>query len=487
MLPLSQSRRLVLALILLIVGMCVVSAFLAPFQATSSLQAMMVGFVSASSTAEGHTAEGPANESSPLNGSLGSGSNAGKMDDSSSPAHDAKGGSASGPGGLSSSSRGLKSSAAPNTSSSHQQTYADAHASYSAATPISPFLTTRPVVEATARPKKNRTMSIAILTYCDIVAPDKRYWLRAGKKKKKPLPDVNGQTGASKSYFMPVLAKSNHLAYARRHDYAIHQEFDLPPELKDKMIGHHGSPHWAKPLLLLHFLPKYDVIFWIDTDALFMNFSIEVESLVDMSYDAVFASDNNGLNNGVGIYRNTANTRDMLQGLWDVPPAHIGGAYDNSALWYVLRRSKPYLSSRVKMVPRFRLNAFPPEALSRGHGLEPGLYKVSDFVVHFPGRRVSKSIAQKYFCFSNRINNVSQEELAETRQPAPLEDSSTKYAATAAGQDDGGASSGAGRGEATAAEEQFVLPSCADVLGHDEVLGERVADWSILNYFRDWR
>jgi hypothetical protein len=105
---------------------------------------------------------------------------------------------------------------------------------------------------------------------------------------------------------MGEATESNHREYAERHGYGcvtgLWPGYDF---------------HWVKTLCCALNLRKFDWIFWIDTDAVFMNPNGRIEDLIDPRYDFLFCTDENGINAGTMLLRNCEWTGRFLQQCWN--------------------------------------------------------------------------------------------------------------------------------------------------------------------------
>jgi len=77
-------------------------------------------------------------------------------------------------------------------------------------------------------------------------------------------------------------------------------------------------PSWFRIRGLIDHLPKHDYILWMDTDSIIIR-EPDLEQLVLPTAILNVAKDHNGLNNGVGIWKNTPETIEIL---WDIYDSH---------------------------------------------------------------------------------------------------------------------------------------------------------------------
>ena len=118
-------------------------------------------------------------------------------------------------------------------------------------------------------------------------------------------------------------AIKNHKNYCKynNYDYIIRNN----PETN-------RSAHWEKIDLLIKVINKYDIVFWMDTDSVFLNFNIKIEELIPENTDFIFSGDTNIINTGHFIFRNTEWSKLQLKNIYDIFPANYGMKYDNAAM-----------------------------------------------------------------------------------------------------------------------------------------------------------
>ena len=114
--------------------------------------------------------------------------------------------------------------------------------------------------------------------------------------------------------------------YARRHGYAVrtaqHGETERPPA-------------WSRiPWIRSLFDEGHEYVVWLDADALFVRFDVDIRTLIEPDVDFyLVAHEHSNLTNGrapntgVMMLRNCAWSRDLLDTLWGME------RYVNHALW----------------------------------------------------------------------------------------------------------------------------------------------------------
>lgn len=104
-------------------------------------------------------------------------------------------------------------------------------------------------------------------------------------------------------------------AYAVRHGYDLH--------LTTRLLAPERPPAWSKIALVRDLLERYDEVFWVDADAIFLDISNDIAELVRPDKDLylvehVYAENPEwrSANTGVFLVRSTAWARDFLARVW---------------------------------------------------------------------------------------------------------------------------------------------------------------------------
>lgn len=107
-------------------------------------------------------------------------------------------------------------------------------------------------------------------------------------------------------------------------------------------IGHDYPKHssWFRVRALLDHLPNHDSVLWLDSDACMLR--KPTPELFATEAIAFFAKDDNGINNGVALWRNHPKARELLWRMYDAHPRfaqhdwHEQGALHTLAEQYAL-------------------------------------------------------------------------------------------------------------------------------------------------------
>lgn len=160
-------------------------------------------------------------------------------------------------------------------------------------------------------------------------------------------------------------------AYAKRHGYAF---------VHVVQPARHAIPQWEKVRLIRDHLPKYDAVFWIDSDAAFNLHDISLARWLDSSADFVGCTDvPNGpykINCGTMLVKNTAWANQFLRTWWDMNglPKYNRWANEQEALHDLLKGNVHECTARVKIEAVDAFNSSYPD-LARG--------RRDTFVLHF--------------------------------------------------------------------------------------------------------
>jgi hypothetical protein len=117
-------------------------------------------------------------------------------------------------------------------------------------------------------------------------------------------------------------ASLNHHEYSNKHGYSYIKEIVK----NDDYTNWH--PTWIKINVLKKYLPLYDYVVWIDSDAVFVNQDIKIEDLINDGVDLVIpklemdrVSGNMWTHTTTGfmIWKNSEWSNNMLNTLWSEP------------------------------------------------------------------------------------------------------------------------------------------------------------------------
>lgn len=206
-----------------------------------------------------------------------------------------------------------------------------------------------PAVNASLNAPLNATRRIAILSYND--------GSNANADPKSEGVDLSNRT-------LRALVRCNHARYAEKHGYTY-----ISPEL--------GTSRWVaarfvlnglryKTFAILTYFDDYDVIVWIDHDAIFHDFDLSVEHWLDdemrADADIMMAEDLPGykFNAGVQIIKTTAWSRRFYETAVDqILLTNLNATYLEQPIFYRLHDLLDRERRKIHVyTPRWRFQAF---------------------------------------------------------------------------------------------------------------------------------
>jgi hypothetical protein len=194
--------------------------------------------------------------------------------------------------------------------------------------------------------------------------------------------------------------------YCENHGYTLWVD-------KQQELDNDRSSHWQKIKTTINILPKFDWVFFIDTDCLIMNSDIKLESLIDDNYSFIVpqhnvAAEDNPITNIPGIrnvitsqflVKNDADGLAILQAIWDAEdwPKEM----DLATFDYEGRQTRIVINSlkfkdKIKIIEEKLLNRFwyinSPFMLMHFKGVNDNVWKPGDFIVHVTGYKLEDRI-----------------------------------------------------------------------------------------------
>lgn len=138
------------------------------------------------------------------------------------------------------------------------------------------------------------------------------------------------------TYYDKNFSKMGELCLKSIKEYAKKHGFDV--KLKNKMSSKRPAP-WNKILViqkLLNDRKKYDFIFWIDADALFVNFGENIKKEIQPGKDFYLVKhdteEGDAPNTGVILIRNTKWSRNFLKDVWSKKEYTYSIGWENAAV-----------------------------------------------------------------------------------------------------------------------------------------------------------
>lgn len=204
--------------------------------------------------------------------------------------------------------------------------------------------------------------------------------------------------------FVEVVSR-NWEAYARRHNYGLcWKRTEVPvPDIGFAKI------RFVRELLFEQENP-WDAFFVMDTDILFTNFDIKIESFLEESPDSDYlvCTGFNGLCNGAFIIRKTEQARDLLDYMLANKYRH-----DNEQDTIKYHLDDPELPGRITLYPYSAFNSllmdlYPEHAPATP---ERGDWQPTDFVLHLAGMSLDRRMA---LIESDRLRPLLEANLSKT-------------------------------------------------------------------------
>ena len=142
--------------------------------------------------------------------------------------------------------------------------------------------------------------------------------------------------------------------YCGRHGFQYYVE-------RDENLSE-GRPYpWAKIKVIRKLLRTYEWVFWLDADAFIIDFDFNIKDYLDENFDLIFASDENGINTGVGFYRSSNRMLQFLDEAWNCEYAINHIWWEQKAIRDLLE--KPNVNVKAKIIPAEPINVRPEKAI----------------------------------------------------------------------------------------------------------------------------
>lgn len=148
---------------------------------------------------------------------------------------------------------------------------------------------------------------------------------------------------------------------------------------------------WYKIPMILENLKEYDVVLWVDADALILNHDFDLRSIIDDSVIYI-SKDQNGLNCGVMMFRATEDTRLLLKAAWESTEFMDHVWWEQAAIHKLFAMDYKGIQSKTKTIEQKLFNAY--DYSIYGMDNTDGQYDYGSFVLHLPGMPVSTKISK---------------------------------------------------------------------------------------------
>lgn len=141
-------------------------------------------------------------------------------------------------------------------------------------------------------------------------------------------------------------------------------------------------PCWYKIILLIHLLPKYKFLIWIDSDVIITNPQVRFERFIDQSNDIFVCQDispqRTPFNSGVMIIKNNRVTQEYLQQVWNYNGPHGYTPHGDQDILNKIFLKKKTSGLKIKIYPINYFNS------------HPRVFKHQDFILHLMVRDTQK-------------------------------------------------------------------------------------------------
>ena len=188
----------------------------------------------------------------------------------------------------------------------------------------------------------------------------------------------------------------NKIEYVNKHNY----DFIYFDDVIDKT----RPPQWSKVKAVETILKDYEWVWWIDIDALIMEFDIMLESLIDDDYDMIFTSNKYSyLSSGSCFFKNTHISFDFLKDCYDLKLECLKDVnvnvfdHEQQSMRQLILNVDKY-KSKSKLIDERCCNSFCVTENAQVLSVYPywnsdsNIYQKGDFVIQFCGRSFSERI-----------------------------------------------------------------------------------------------
>jgi hypothetical protein len=203
----------------------------------------------------------------------------------------------------------------------------------------------------------------------------------------------------------------NKLDYANKHGYDF--------IYFDKVIDPSRPPQWSKVKAIEYALQDYDWVWWIDIDALIMEFDVKLESIIDENYDIIFTANKYSyLSNGSSFFKNSQVSRQFLKDCYELQIPYLKNinvqVFDHEQQsMRALVLNDPIYKQKTKLIDERVCNSYCTTTNAGVLGAYPNwntesnLYQKGDFVIQFCGRTFDERL--KIFDeYNKKVNKHSK-------------------------------------------------------------------------------
>lgn len=182
------------------------------------------------------------------------------------------------------------------------------------------------------------------------------------------------------------IADYGDLSLRSKYEYAARWGFDVST-VRGKICKDRPAS-WSKILLCQQVIDRYEWIWWLDADATITNKEIDIRQFCDESADMIATKDENGINAGSFLLRNSAGAKNLLAATWERTEFIDHPWWEQAALQAVLADG----IAVIKEIDKRAINSYPKE------------WKPGDLVVHFAGMQNRMRWFRKYPPFPSDVS-----------------------------------------------------------------------------------
>lgn len=166
--------------------------------------------------------------------------------------------------------------------------------------------------------------------------------------------------------YIGMYSHLNKIAYAEKHDYGVHVYTEI---LDPERLG-----YWYKILAVQKHLADYDWLLYLDSDALIMNDTIKLETLIDEDFDVIATVDGGPVPilSGQFLIKNSEWSKKFLKDWYDVGHTDIQPGFDGGALIKLFSENED-LRNHIKTIPIRKMGSYSWD------------YYEGDFAIQFAG------------------------------------------------------------------------------------------------------
>ena len=228
------------------------------------------------------------------------------------------------------------------------------------------------------------------------------YFKKLSNKSSLPKIIKNEQTFKEKNIAIVTLFDNNYselakLSVKNKIEYAKQNGYDFV--YFDDVIDKTRPPQWSKVKAIEHVLKLgYEWVWWIDIDALIMEFDIMLESIIDENFDMIFTTNKYSyLSNGSSFFKNTQLTFDFLKDCYELELDYLKNIninifdHEQQSMRQLVLNEEKY-KCKVKLIDERCCNSFcvtkNEQVLSSypNWNYDSNIYQPGDFVIQFCGR-----------------------------------------------------------------------------------------------------